>query len=222
MKTKIINMMLIFLLSISMMGCSDNKNPVPTNPSSSDSVLEAYKAVLQNKAEFFSTDSQKNLYLEDFLTNKEIYGTTFKVTHFSVLDMDGDKVPEVILELSVGDEPQFYEVLHDINGTVHGYLMVYRGLEELKEDGTFHFSNGAADNGWGKLKFQSKAAETDLLGYSQSSQNNGNLTIAYIIHNKEATKEAFDAFDKEQAGKKAVVWYEFSQQNVEAQLAAKK
>ena len=221
MKTKIISVLLVFLLSISITGCTGNENRENTKTQilSNNSVMEAYKTVLQNKAEFFSKDNEKNLYLNDFLTNKEIYGTIFKVTHFTVLDMDGDKVPEVVLELSVGDEPEFYEILHDMNGTIYGYLIVYRGLEALKADGTFSFSNGAADNGWGKLRFESDALKTDILGYSESSQGDTNLTISYFNNNKPVTKESFDSFSNEQSGKKDAVGYEFSQKNIETELS---
>lgn len=255
MKTKIISILLVFILSISITGCSSSSlnntssssstsntnsnkstgSSVPTSPfstpsdsksenratqvSTNNSILEAYKAVLQNKAEFFSTDNKKNLYLNDFLTNKEIYGTILKVSHFTVLDMDGDKTPEIVLELSVGDEPQFYEILHYKNDAVYGYLIVYRGLEELKSDGTFRFSSGVADNGFGKLSFESNASKTEMLAYSKSSQGDGNLTISYFINNKPVTKEAFDSFSKEQSGKKNVVWYEFTQKNIENQLS---
>lgn len=261
MKTKIISILLVFILSISITGCSSSNlnntssssstsntnsayttnsnkstgSSVPTSPSSTpsdsksenratqvstnNSILEAYKAVLQNKAEFFSTDNKKKLYLNDFLTNKEIYGTIFKVSHFTVLDMDGDKTPEIVLELSVGDEPQFYEILHYKNDVVYGYLIVYRGLEELKADGTFRFSSGAADNGFGKLSFDLNASKTEMLAYSKSSQSDGNLTLSYFINNKPVTKEAFDSFSKEQSKKKAAVWYEFTQKNIENQLS---
>lgn len=198
-------------------GTSEN---IITQGSPDNPVLEAYKAVLQNKAEFFSTDNNKDLYLDDFLTNKEIYGTDFEITHFTVLDMDGDNVPEVVLELSVGGEPQFYEVLHYTNGKVNGYLIVYRGLEELKADGTFRFSNGAADYGWGNLRFESTPYTTDILAYSQSSQSDTGLTISYFINNGQVTKEAFDSFGNEQSGKEDAVWYEPSQKNIEAELSA--
>lgn len=187
-----------------------------------NSVLEAYKAVLQNKSNFFSTDSKKNVHLNDFLTNKEIFGAILKVTHFTVIDMDGDKIPEVVLELSVGDNnPMSFEILHYIKGEVYGYNIVYRGLETLKADGTFRFSNGAADNGWGKLIFQSNGYKIDQLGYSKSSQVGGKLTIAYFINNKSVTKGAFDSFMKGQDVKKDAVSYEFSQKNIETKLAIK-
>ncbi len=193
---------------------------IATRPSSANSpVLAAYNAVLQNQAEFFSTDNKKKLKLNDFLTNKEIYETTFSVTRFTVLDMDGDNVPEVVLELSVANEPQFYEVLHYMDGAVNGYLIPYRGLTELKANGTFFFSGGAADSGVGKLKFESTAYTTDRLGYSQSSQGDTTLTISYFINNQSATKEAFDSFMNGQSGKKGADWYEFSQANIEAELS---
>ena len=43
--------------------------------------------------------------------------------------MDGDEVPEVVLELSVDNNPEFYEVLHYMDDTVYGYNITYRGLE---------------------------------------------------------------------------------------------
>lgn len=185
--------------------------------SSNNSVLKAYKAVLQNKTEFFSTDSKKKLYLNKFLTNEEIYGAIFTVTHFTVLDMDGDKKPEVVLELSVNNKPQFYEVLHYMDDTIYGYLIVYRGLERLKADGTFSYSNGAADNGIGKLEFGSDAFKTNILGYSKSSPGG---VISYFINNKTVTIKSFDSFINEQSKKKDAVQYKFSQENIETKLSA--
>lgn len=249
MKTKTISVLLVFLLILSISGCSKEKKDLSLNNSndnnkisgtisptgtstptldsnsedtetkapSNNSSLEAYKQVLTNKAEFFSTESKKKRYLNVFLDNNDIYETMFKATHFTVLDMDGDKV--VVLELSVSDEPEFYEVLHYRNDTVYGNLIVYRGLEGLKEDGTYIYSNGAADNGIGKLKFKEDTLETDVLGYSKSSQENDNLILSYFIKDEPVTKESFDSFLKEQLDKKDVVWYEFSQENIETELS---
>ena len=180
--------------------------------------LNAYKAVLQNKAEFLSTDNKENRYLNDFLTNNKIYDTTFKATRFTILDMDGDKTPEVVLELTVGNYPEFYEILHYMNGKVYGYLQVYRGLEMLKTDGTFWGSSGASDNSCEKLRFNSNTYEADILGYMKSSQNNAGITISYFINNKPVTKEDFDSFIKKQNEKKDVAWYEFSESNINSKI----
>lgn len=234
MKSKIISVLLVFLLSSSITACSRNKiiktpsdnkteniktQMLPEN-NKNYSVLEAYKAVLKNEVNFFSTDNKKNVNLNELLTNEEIYGTIFKITHFTVLDMDGDKIPEVVLELSVGNNnPMCFEVLHYMNGEVYGYNIVYRGLEDLKADGTFGYSSGASDNGRGKLKFKSNACQTDILGYSKSSQNNDVITISYFINNKPITEESFDFYMKEEQEKKDVVWYKLSQNNIETELS---
>ncbi len=196
-----------------------SKSDVKIQPLSNDPVLKAYQAVMNNEAEFYSTDNQKNLYLNDFLNNNEIYEVAFTVTQFAVLDMNGDGMSEVVLELSVADEPQFYEVLHNIDGVVYGYLIVYRGLEELKSDGTFYFSSGAADGGWGKLVFESTAITTDISGYSESTQDANGLTISYFVNDEAVTAESFESFSNEQAGKEDAVWYEFTQENIAAQLS---
>lgn len=181
--------------------------------------VEQYREVLQNQAEFFSTDHERMMELNDFLSNKELYGTVFKATRFAVLDMDSDNIPEIVLELFVENEPAFYEVLHNMNESVYGYLIVYRGLEELKEDGTFLFSNGAADTGIGKLNFSLGALETEILGESKSNQSNTSIDISYQIDHKEVTKESFDSLMTEQSRKKEVIWYEFSQKNIETELS---
>ncbi len=183
-----------------------------------DSPLELYRQVLQNEAEFFCTDTGKSIGLQDFLTNGEIYETDFTITRFSVLDMDGDGKAEVVLELSVGNEPQFFEVLHETEGTVFGYLMVYRGLEELKADGTFGYSNGAADYGWGRLRFDADAYTTETMAYSQSVQADTGMTLSYYIGTEQVSEESFDAFQNEQAAKENAAWNEYSEENVETEL----
>lgn len=252
MKSRIMYILIVLLLSTSITACSSSKNNLEQNnleqnnsdivsdskitetspssdnknedtnitlPSNDNPALDAYKAVLLDNAEFFSIDNDKNLSLNDFLTNKEIYGTILKVTHFTVMDMDGDGVPEVVLELAVDNNPEFYEILHYMDDTVYGYNIVYRGLEGLKADGTFQYSNGAADNGYGKLKFQSNGYETGILGNMQASQNNDNMTISYFINNESVTEESYNSFIKEQDEKKDVDWHEFSQKNVETELS---
>lgn len=261
MKTKIVvSLLVMFLLCISISGCSSNKissyqnnssspsyskisNPsVPTGSSSntidtpSDSKTEktgsstnrpvvstteamgAYQSVLQNKVNLFSTDDKKYIYLNEFLRDGAGPGYPYKLTRFTILDLDGDKIPEVVLELQIGGAG-FFEVLHYMNGTVYGYNIVYRGLEMLKADGTFWSSSGASDNSCGKMRFSSIGYEMDVLGYSESSQNNDGTTVSYFINTKPVTAESFNSFVEEQRRKKDVVWYEFSQNRIEAELS---
>ncbi|MEC0169092.1 hypothetical protein [Paenibacillus graminis] len=180
--------------------------------------MEAYKIVLQNKLEFYSIETKKKVYLNDFLTNNEIYGTTSKINHFAVLDMDGDKIPEVVLGLTIDENPNFVEVLHYMNGEVYGYFFGNDQLCDLKTDGTFRWlSGGLTYNGYGKLRFQTHSCETDKLAYHESSATDESSTtfaIAYYINNKLVTEDSYKAFVKEEDAKRDVTWYEFSQENI--------
>jgi uncharacterized protein YecT (DUF1311 family) len=227
MKSKIIAVLLVVLLSISLTACSNNTSSSKTDNKSESTktqltpkdnkalALDAYKEVLLNKAEFFSIDNNKNVYINDFLTNKEIYGTVFTLSRFTLLDMDNDEIPEVVLELKVDNHVEFYEVLHYMNGKVNGNIQVQRGFKNLKTDGTMSYSNSAFNNGYMKLSFETNSSEAHILGYHDTENKDNASTQTYFIDNKPVTQEAYNAFTKVQEEKKDVVWYKFSQVNIE-------
>lgn len=234
MKSKIIGVLLVFLLSISMTACSNNKGSsnqdsksesTKTQLSAEDNkklAMESYKEVLQNKAEFFSIDNKKNVYINDFLSNKEIYGTVFTLSRFTLLDMDSDEIPEVVLELKVGNHVEFYEVLHYMNDKVNGNIQVQRGFKNLKTDGTMSYSNSAFNNGYMKLSFETNSGESHMLGYHNTENKDNVGTQTYFIDNKPATEEAYNVFTKAQEEKKDAVWYKFSQENIETVISDNK
>jgi hypothetical protein len=243
MKSKIIVVLSILLLSMLTTACSNDGNSssiavdnpdvnkititgsltsIPTispivTKSENYLAIEAYKIVLQKEGDFFSTDDNKEILLNDYL-KKYLPDQQLELTHFTVIDMDHDNISEVILELSVDGYPDSYEILHYKNEQVYGYHFVYRGLLQLKTDGTFWASSGAADNECDKLEFQNSAYETITLAYSESNQDSKGMTISYYINNQPVTKETFDSFIQEQDAKDDVVWYEFSQSNIEKEL----
>lgn len=205
-------------------GSNPIQTPVPIQMSvpeqeagvNSTIALESYKAVLQNKNKFISTDEKNNVYLNDLLTNGKVFDAIFKIKRFTVLDLDDDKIPEVVLELATGEYPQFYEILHYMAGTVYGYIKGNRQFNSLKVDGTFGWAGSAAYNGFGKLRFKPEASEIDDLGYRDSIfDGKSTYTDKLIINNKPVTEESYDSFRKQQDEKQDVVWNEFSQQNIE-------
>lgn len=224
--------LLIIILTLFLSSCSNPNSTIVTsniltstptiNPIVSatpeNSAMEAYKAVLQNKVNFFSTNDKKNVNLDEYLKDGMGSGYSYKLTRFTKLDMDGDNIPEVVLELQIGGAG-FFEILHYMNGVVYGYNVVYRGLEDLKTDGTSWGSSGAADNSCNKMRFSKVGYEYDVLGYSKSSQNKEGFTVSYFIDKKPVKAEAFESFVKEQDEKKDAVWYEFSEKNIEVVLS---
>lgn len=199
---------------------SAEKNQKSKTASRSDrsAAMKAYQKVLKNEVKFFSTDENQYIYLVSY--KYPGWGdSALKVTHFSVVDMDGGGMPELVLEI---DSDRGYEVLHYENRKVYGASFVYRGMEGLKTDGTFTSSGGCADNGYEKLRFVGSKCETEDIGHEESSitDRNGYPTELYYINNKHVTKESYASFDKEQRGKQDAAWQEYTEQNIKKQLSA--
>ena len=206
-------------------GASDeNTSPVSSEISSGPTAsadpaaLNAIKAVLQGNAEFFETGIKKTLNINQLNQAVSLDSkATAKATKFAVIDLDNDGTKEVILWLTVnGLDYSASEVLHYQSGVVYGYVMWYRSFNELKTDGTFTFSSGAMDSGFGTIKFTDQTCSTDEIVYSESSyDSNNNLTVSFFIDNKSATQDEFNLAIKNQDEKPNATWYDFTDDNIE-------
>ena len=83
-------------------------------------------------------------------------GDTMAQAAYTFLDLDGDGTEEAVYQRS--NYRGFY-VLRWWEGKVFGYELNYRGMMELKQDGTFGASGGAGDSGYCRLRF----SDTELL-----------------------------------------------------------
>ena len=91
---------------------------------------------------------------------------------------------------------------------------------DLKDDGTFSFSSGTADSGFGKVKFTENGYSIDKITYSESSDNSGNNQItSYFVNNQSASEEDFLSAINKQSDKTAVTWYDFTDENIEKLLS---
>lgn len=190
--------------------------------SSGTSPMSAYKSVLQNKAEFFSTDANKNLnitQLNQAVSNDS--SVTAKATKLAIVDLENDGTPEVILWLVVNNDDYYgFEVLRYQDGVVYGYTLWYRAFMELKADGTFSFSGGAADYGFGTVKFTQKAYSVDKISYCESGYDSkNNQSVSYFVEHGSATEDDFLSAIKKQSGKAEAEWYGFTDDNIETMLS---
>lgn len=192
---------------------SDAPTDSPEATPSATSPLSAYQSVLQNKAEFFSTDANKNLNIDQL--NQAVSddsSVTAKATKFAIVDLENDGTPEVILWLVVNNNDYYgFEVLRYQDGVVYGYTLWYRAFMNLKADGTFSFSSGASDNGFGTVKFTEKAYSVDKIGYCEGS--------LYFVDHKSATEADFLSAINKQSEKTDATWYDFTDNNIETVLS---
>jgi len=183
---------------------AEDSSPVPTGTASPyDKALEAYKSVLE-----------RNDMLQDFLAETAESGKTLTPARFAILDLDGDGIPEAVVELS-DEYPYFYQILHFENGVLYGNFLSVREFGDLKEDGSFAWSGGAGDNGYGRLRFNASEYVVEKLAYIQTSTDGDDVSVSYYIGDEPVTREEYDAFVSEQENKPAARWRDYTQENID-------
>ena len=130
-------------------------------------------------------------------------------------------MPELILWLTVNNNDDFgFEVLRYQDGVVYGHTLPYRSFMDLKDDGTFSFSSGAADYGFGRVEFTEKSYTIDKISYSESGyDSNNNQILSYFVNHESATEEEFLSVINKQGEKAGVIWYDLTDDNIETILS---
>lgn len=181
--------------------------------------LEAYSAVLRNEAKFFSINDSKHVskdkYLKDyFYDSNDEYQPELQ---FSVIDMDGDGVPEVVVEKFHDSGSENGVVLHYEDGTVYCYSYGAGELEDVKKDGSYSWIDAENYIGYSKMQFFGLYNKVVFLasyhsdGVSKDSE--------YLINNISVTAAEIDAFCESQKQKDKVIWYNLNTDNIQSQVA---
>jgi len=181
-----------------------------------NNAIEAYKAILQGNQEFEDLHSGERLdmnHLTRAVTPDEaIAADAAKVKCFTVLDLDSDGTSEMVLWLATEDNEEFaFLILHEIDGVVYSSPEFSRTLGQLKADGSFTFSSGAADWGFGTMKFEKNAWTTDEVTYCKPV---GNETLKYVVNHENATRAEFLAACEKQEEKEDAAWYDLTDANI--------
>ena len=186
---------------------ADNPAATPVPPSGDD--LSAYRAVLCGDAPVL-TEGYGQAYLNRWPASFDDRQLSFP--RFALVDMDADGAREVLIEEAFdGIGVYGYVILHAEGGVIYGYELVYRACLDPKADGTFSYSSGAADYGFGKLTFSGVSYAIIAQTYSEGGAN-----IAYVVDFAPATESAFTAAINAQAAKPDAVWYELTDANIAA------
>jgi hypothetical protein len=128
--------------------------------------------------------------------------------NYAIVDMDRDNTPEVIVNLSSGNDGWII-VLRYYEGSVYGYSFVYRGIVSPKTDGTYMASSGASDNSILEMSFNGNELREKILGYSISL----NDSIEYYIADKKVSETDFNDFCTEFFDKEDISWNQFPGKN---------
>ncbi len=190
-------------------GCA--ASTASNSPPPALSTTSVYESVLQGKRQFFSVDAAQHLHISQLCQALSADGSVeTRVTKLAVVDLDSDETPEVVLGLAVNNNEDFgFEVLHYQDGVVYGYALPYRALMNLKADGTFSFSSGAADNGFGTLEFTDNGYTVHKATYCESGYSSPQeQTVSYFVDGQDATEEDFLSAIARQDQKADVLWHD--------------
>ncbi|HHV28141.1 hypothetical protein [Acetivibrio mesophilus] len=208
------SMLFVTILTILILGgCKNMPNKSP---------MKAYRLVLQNKINFFSVDSNKELNITQL--NEAIAadsGVTVNVTKFATVDLERDGIPEIILCLAVNNNEGFgFEVLRYQDEMFYGYTLPYRAFFDVKVDGTFSFSSGVGDHGFGTIEFTDKGYTVNKITYSEASYDSeNNQTFSFFVNHEAATEEDFLEAINAQNEKPEAMWFDFTDDNIKTLLA---
>jgi len=131
---------------------------------------------------------------------------------FTVLDMDTYGIHEVILEMGAPDERMI--VLTFYEGRVYAAEIPYRGMLDLKDDGTHTYSSGAMDNGVRMLLLEAPRLTSGVLACVSPEGED----VIYRIGGDMVEEDAYRAFLAEQDAKLDALWYEYTPENVKLLL----
>ncbi len=127
----------------------------PAQPAESQMDPEAvFMEILSGEGMFYSTGYQKELTLQDYLNVFSAQtGTQASVPQYTILDMDSDGVPELLLWLRLGEYHDYGTLLlHRNKDRWEEHTFSYRQMFDLKADGSFAVSGSDAD-GYAMLLF---------------------------------------------------------------------
>ena len=136
-------------------------------------VTEAYLKILGNKQSYISK-SGKNVYINDIIKN-EPYSSEIQ---YAVLDMDNAGEKELVAYIG-----ETVLILHYEDGKVYGFKESYRGFKNLKVNGQYEGSAGAANSYIAKSSFSKNSMTTTIL-----ASDNGNT---YTVNDKQVSKDVW-------------------------------
>ena len=171
-------------------------------------VLDMYLKVINNETKLYFGNAG-SIYLRDVWSKVFSGNPDINVEEFTLIDMDGNGIPEFVFNLNIVYDG-FTFILHYFNGAVYGDIYGYREMQGLKKDGTFYWSNSAANSGIGKRQFSGGKAEFIKMAEADEREAKG----IYRINNSVVTEIDFFVFVAMHDEKERAEWYDFTFDNL--------
>jgi hypothetical protein len=183
------------VILFSLTACSE-KNEYETSP-----IMEAFIDVLENNMPFIVDFQNEHILVSDYM---KTWDEGFYIVQFAIVDMDGDGVPEVIIQ---SPNHIFRMVFHYWNGEIYGYTFGFREMQTVDKNGTFISSGSAFNTNLNKLEFINGTYEKTIMAYSDLNRNDNSMM--YFIGNEQVPEEEWRYFLDEYYTED-VEWFSFA------------
>jgi hypothetical protein len=123
--------LLLLLLAASCGGRQSKTSESPDSKKPAD-ILTIFIKVLTSEITHTDAESKRTILFKDYCNDN---GLEEKYLRFAIVDLDGDGIPEIVLEHPHG----IIRILRYENGTVYGFTFSNRAMNNIKKDGTFEW-----------------------------------------------------------------------------------
>ena len=179
---------------------------LPTAEASQEPVL--LSEIISGTGSFYSVDFGKDMTLGDFCSTFA-EGSTLKLQRYALVDLDRDGTEEVVFELSIEeDNPMGSLILHQSGEGYMGYSRYYRQMNSIKEDGTFHWSNGAANNGFARV---TGFGPDDILEENITWADDTEGPTDFYVNREKAEESQYWTAVEEEEAKQEPNWVRFTE-----------
>lgn len=178
------------------------------------SVMNAFCKVLCNEETFYCTtklpyDDVAIIQQGDGYLYEMPIGNTMDIEKYAVVNMDGDIIPEIVLEL---ENYLAFMILRYHEGDIYGNIVNYRALGHLNKNGTFS-SNSGVD--WGAIRKLYYVGDTIVFNEAVQMQGFDTYYRQDLISDRETWDEIYDKFFEIPE----VEWYEYDEESIAENIA---
>lgn len=161
-----------------------------TTLETSSTAKDPFEGILLGGKSFFHREQGKDMTLTEFCEYLgTIAETKVSFSNYAFADLDADGSPELLLGIVFNDELAYGTLVLHCGDVVTGYEFTYRQLMDVKQDGTFRYSGGAADNGIARLEFTQDGWEYRIIGSMESREE----TVSYFWDGQRVDQDTYNS-----------------------------
>ena len=184
-------------------------------PDADTAAIEAYRAILQENAPFVDTLDGEYF---DITRLKEMTAPyvdyPVEADSFSLVDLDHDGTPELILAVPIGADT-FSLILRYEDSIVYSFSFPGRAFNDLRKNGNFWASGGAAESGICSITFSKEQCTVDKFTYC-TIPDLAVGEVTFFVDHKEASEAEHDLAIDEWKELPYADWYECADENIDA------